>query len=250
MNVLKGYCGIEKMADAGPGISVDAGAKALADALERTRNHKDEMEKLIGVRELDQHPNGISGAVLALLGVTDKLEAKCSAQWKDFVIGRLINYLNGIGTTPEIMAKIAENHAARELQLAEAFTDYTNQVTSIPLDTALVDKYKRLSPTSILTPPLQRMEAFIIDVVQEEWKKVVYDPALKAADYQRAMSDVLGKELFYRDGENGNVTATSVSWSAPTLSALIDFEVGSLKAQLHLTLDANKPMANASVIAK
>lgn len=90
---MKGY--IEKIEDGvatqlQPGFFAKgfaAATNSIVEALDRRRGFCDEMEKLIGVRQLDKHPDGINGGVIALLGITDKLAPESAARWKDFVIG-------------------------------------------------------------------------------------------------------------------------------------------------------------------
>lgn len=81
-------------------------AGIFGDALDRRRALVDEMEKLIGVRELGEHPDGIRGGAIALMGITDKLEPACKARWSAFVVSTLLGYLDKQGTTEEVMARV------------------------------------------------------------------------------------------------------------------------------------------------
>lgn len=87
-------------------------AGVFMDALDRRRALVDEMEKLIGVRELGEHPDGIRGGTIALMGITDKLEPACKARWAAFVVSNLLSYLDKQGTNEEVMARVARADAA------------------------------------------------------------------------------------------------------------------------------------------
>lgn len=122
MDVLKGYSvemehGIQ-VGSKGEVKNTDFAwaAGVFIEALDRRRALVDEMEKLIGVRELGEHPDGIRGGATALLGITDNLEPTCKARWAAFVISTLLTYLDKQGTTEEIMARVAAADA--ELMVA------------------------------------------------------------------------------------------------------------------------------------
>ena len=133
-------------------IDVDTGFKAIGEALDRRRCYADEMEKLIGVRSLDQHPNGIGGAVVALLGITNQLETKSRIGWDTFVIGELMQYISGVGTTEDLMTVIA---AKRESNM--------EALSFLPVG----KQYPR---------PMEEVKEFVAKTVKEEWTKLNTGP--------------------------------------------------------------------------
>ncbi|MNG47139.1 hypothetical protein D3C79_50060 [compost metagenome] len=134
---MKGY--IEKIEDGvaaqlQPGFFAKgfaAATNSIVEALDRRRGFCDEMEKLIGVRQLDKHPDGINGGVIALLGITDKLAPESAARWKDFVIAELLHYVKGVGTTEELMDTIDAKQKALVAQMAESWGNYTTALGSL-----------------------------------------------------------------------------------------------------------------------
>lgn len=154
-------------------------ANIFTGAIDRRRALVDEMEKLIGVRDLVKHPDGIRGGAIALLGITDQLEPVCAGKWKDFVISTLLQCLDNLGTNEEITAKIQANEAASDLAFYEAFTGYTDMVTKLPLDPAVVDKYKRLyiRPNTKFST-IDDVQTLIAEVIKAQRANLVGDPSI------------------------------------------------------------------------
>lgn len=149
-------------------IDIDAGFKAIGEALDRRRGYLDEMEKLIGVRNLEQHPNGVSGAVFALLGVTNQLETKSRIGWDTFVIGELISLITSVGTNDELVAAIAAKRADNMERLAFVPGGFKSCMKMSPeLKAALGMNYPR---------PIEEVKEWVACTVKEEWNKLNTGP--------------------------------------------------------------------------
>lgn len=114
-------------------------SSALTEAIAKRRGHIDEMEKLIGVRSLDQHPDGINGGVVALLGITNQLETKSRIGWDTFVIGELLNYIKGVGTTEELMVVIDNKQKELTDQMEKAWGAYGEALGKLDIVQELKD---------------------------------------------------------------------------------------------------------------
>jgi hypothetical protein len=119
-DILKGYA--EKLEGAEPGVSVEQASKEMVDQIERRRRFKDEMEKLIGVREFDQHPKGIVGGAVALLDAVSQNDAYEDIGWRLFVIGELMAYINMLGNTENFM-RLAEEHKQGTIDKMVSFAE-------------------------------------------------------------------------------------------------------------------------------
>jgi hypothetical protein len=196
------------------------GARVFTEALDRRRALVDEMEKLIGVRELGEHPDGIRGGTVALLGITDKLEPTCKARWGAFVVSTLLGYLDKQGTNEEVMARVTA-----------AYSD--------------------------LTPPIgfmehketQGFEDFVIGVLQDKWRDLhtgTVPPASPGTELRVCLSKKVGE----RYGENYSAEIKQFAYITKTANLLVDLNADGRRSQMSFTLDAQRPMAQASKIAK
>lgn len=194
-------------------------AKTFIDSLDQRRGLIDEMEKLIGVRELGEHPDGVRGGTLALLGITDKLEPTCKARWSAFVISTLLDYLNKQGTDAEIMARVTA--AYTHLAVPPGFLKHQNQ----------------------------GFEDFIVETLQTKWRELHTGdapPGNPGGDLRTYLKDKLAE----RYSPEYTAEIKQFAYVANTGRLTIDLSADGRRSQMNLTLDTQRPMAQASKIAK
>ena len=191
----------------------------FGDALDRRRALVDEMEKLIGVRELGEHPDGICGGTIALMGITDKLEPACKARWSAFVVSTLLGYLDKQGTTEEIMARVAQADALLAM------------------------------PPGFLETVQLSMEDFIVETLQTKWCELRTGdapPGNPGGDLRTCLKDKLAE----RYSPEYTAEIKQFAYVANTGRLTIDLNVDGRRSQMNLTLDAQQPMVLTSKIAK
>ena len=195
-------------------------AGVFMDALDRRRALVDEMEKLIGVRELGEHPDGIRGGTIALMGITDKLEPTCKARWAAFVVSTLLGYLDKQGTDAEVMARVSAS-----------FADVTPPIGFM--------EYKET----------QGFEDFVIGVLQDKWRELHTGdapPGNPGGDLRACLKDKLAE----RYTPEYTAEIKQFAYVANTGRLTIDLNADGRRSQMNLTLDTQCPMAQASKIAK
>lgn len=194
-------------------------AKSFVDSLDRRRALVDEMEKLIGVRELGEHPDGIRGGTVTLLGITEQLEPTCRARWAAFIVSTLLSYLDKQGTNEEIMTRVAQADALLAM------------------------------PPGFLETVQLSMEDFIIETLQTKWCELHTGdapPGNPGGDLRTCLKDKLAE----RYSPEYTAEIKQFAYVANTGRLTIDLNADGRRSQMNLTLDAQRPMAQASKIAK
>lgn len=189
-------------------------AGIFGDALDRRRALVDEMEKLIGVRELGEHPDGIRGGTIALLGITDKLESTCKARWSAYVISTLLDYLDKQGTNAEVMTRVTA--AYTNLAVPPGFMEHQHQQTQV-------------------------LEDFVTGALQDKWCEL-HTGDTPPANPSTELRVCLSRKVTERYGENYTAEIKQFVYVGNVAKLLIDLNADGRRAQINLTLDS-RPLA-------
>lgn len=165
----------------------NAGMEDFMNGLAVRRGYIDEMEKLIGVRDLGKHPDGIRGGVSALLGLTSKLEVKSSAGWKGFIINELLSYFELIGED-KILKQVDNSLRVLSMPLGFAQKVVENPGQSI---SEFIDALRKTSEESVKDVDLSNIDKineYVGGVIKTKWAGLSDDTRLAAADLESKMA--------------------------------------------------------------
>lgn len=182
----------------------NAGMEDFMNSMQVRRGYTDEMEKLIGVRDLGQHPDGIRGGVSALLGLTNQLEAKSSAGWNGFVIAELLNYFTLVGED-KILSMTESARRALSPAFVRAIVEAPGQSVG-----EFVDSLRKASDEAakdIDVSNIDKVNEYVRDAIKAKWAVLSGDSKLTASALEEKLATELA-QLFYWTLERRGIMVT------------------------------------------
>lgn len=178
----------------------NAGMEDFMNSMQVRRGYTDEMEKLIGVRDLGQHPDGIRGGVSALLGLTSKLEPKSSAGWNGFVISELLNYFTVVGED-KIFKQVAEARRTFSPFFVKDILEKPQQTVG-----EFVDALRKVTAEETATIDVSNVDAineYVSKTIKAKWVELSTDSRLTAAEMEKRMAEETSQIFAWTLGRQG-----------------------------------------------
>lgn len=178
----------------------NAGMEDFMNSMQVRRGYTDEMEKLIGVRDLGQHPDGIRGGVSTLLGLTSKLEPKSSAGWNGFVISELLNYFTVVGED-KIFKQVAEARRTFSPFFVKDILEKPQQTVG-----EFVDALRKVTAEETATIDVSNIDAindYVSKTIKDKWAELSTDSRLAAAEIENRMAEETSQIFAWTLGRQG-----------------------------------------------